>query len=142
MKKRHELYKVVSDKNEINAVKEWVGQMVALGLRGGSVMISITRPRRTLDQNDKFHKICRILEVTGVPFADKPRIITEWKTLLVSAHAVATFAEYGIPQELVVGIEGEPVQLRESTSKMDKARKSSLISYAQAYCDSQLAQGD
>ncbi len=37
--------------------------------------------------------------------------------------------------EMVLGIEGEFVNLRESTASMSKARGASLITYAVAFCD-------
>lgn len=53
-----------------------------------------------------------------------------WKVLLVSGHAVATKSG----AEMVPGLEGEFVNLRESTALMTKARGSSLIEYAVAFC--------
>ena len=44
----------------------------------------------------------------------------------MSAHAVAT----GQPGEVIQGLEGELVAIRESTAKMSKERASSLIEYA------------
>jgi hypothetical protein len=38
--------------------------------------------------------------------------------------------------EMVPGIEGEFVNLRESTARMSKARSSSLIEYTLAFCAS------
>lgn len=53
----------------------------------------------------------------------------QWKTLMVSAHAIAT----GEPQQMTVGIEGEVVNLRESTAAMTKARFASLVDYVLAW---------
>ena len=63
-------------------------------------------------------------------FAGKERDAAQWKILLVSGHAMAT--KEGA--EIVPGIEGEYVNLRESTARMTKARSSSLIEYALAFC--------
>ena len=59
----------------------------------------------------------------------KPRTLEQWKVLLVSGHAVAT--KEGA--ELVPGIEGEFVNLRESTALMSKRRSASLIEYTLAF---------
>ena len=59
----------------------------------------------------------------------KPRSAAQWKVLLVSGHAVATKNE----AEIVPGLEGEFVNLRESTALMSVKRSSSLIEYATAY---------
>ena len=48
---------------------------------------------------------------------------------MVSAHAIAT----GEPNEMVIGIEGEVVNLRESTAAMSKKRFASLVDYVLAW---------
>lgn len=55
----------------------------------------------------------------------KKRPMLQWKTIMVSAHAIATKE----PSEMVIGIEGEVVHLRESTATMSKARFASLVDY-------------
>lgn len=86
--------------------------------------------KRTLDQNAKFHALCSDLEKAKAQWAGKPRTAAEWKVLLVSGHAVAT--KEGA--EIVPGLEGEFVNIRESTAAMSKARGSSLIEYTLAFC--------
>ena len=90
----------------------------------------IRPPTRNLEQNAKFHAICSDMARAGAEWAGKPRTAEEWKVLLVSAHSVAT--QEGA--EIIPGIEGEFVNIRESTALMSKARAASLISYATAYC--------
>ena len=92
-------------------------------------VVMIKPPTRNLEQNAKFHALCSDLAKAGVHWAGKARSTAEWKTLLVSGHAVAT--KEGA--EIVPGIEGEFVNIRESTALMSKARSSSLIEYAQAF---------
>jgi hypothetical protein len=55
----------------------------------------------------------------------KKRTMLQWKVIMVSAHAIAT----GEPAEMVIGLEGEVVNLRESTAAMSKKRFSSLLDY-------------
>lgn len=93
--------------------------------------VRIAPPTRTLDQNAKFHAICADLERMGIQWAGKARTADQWKVLIVSGHAMAT--KEGA--EVVIGIEGELVNLRESTATMSRARGSSLIDYAQAFLD-------
>ena len=97
-------------------------------------VIKVQPPTRSLDQNAKFHAICA--ELAGAPWAGKPRSAAEWKVLLVSGHAVAT--KQGA--EIVPGLEGEFINIRESTASMSKARGSSLIEYAQAFAAQLLEQ--
>lgn len=90
-------------------------------------VVRVEAPKRNLEQNAKFHAICS--DLAGKEWMGKPRTAAQWKVLLVSGHAVATKEE----AELVPGIEGEFVNLRESTALMSVRRSSSLIEYAQAY---------
>jgi hypothetical protein len=107
----------------------WLKPQLEAGLRFD---LSITPERRTPEQNAKFHAICEDLEKSGMEFSGKPRDAAAWKVLLVSGHAVAT--KEGA--EIVQGIEGELVNLRESTALMSKSRGSSLIEYSLAFCAS------
>lgn len=95
-------------------------------------VVEVRPSKRTTDQNAKFHALCSDLARAGVPWAGKPRKADEWKVLLVSGHAVAT--KEGA--EIVPGLEGEFVNIRESTAAMSKARGSSLIEYTVAFCAS------
>lgn len=88
---------------------------------------------RTLDQNAKFHALCSDLEKAKAQWAGKPRTAAEWKVLLVSGHAIAT--KEGA--EIVPGLEGEFVNIRESTAAMSKSRGASLIEYTLAFCAGQ-----
>ena len=91
--------------------------------------VTVSEPTRSLDQNAKFHAICADISRSPVVWAGKRRTASEWKVLLVSGHSVAT--KQGA--EIVPGIEGEFVNIRESTATMNKARGASLIEYALAF---------
>lgn len=90
-------------------------------------------PRRSADQNAKFHALCSDLAASGAKWFGKPRTPAQWKVLLVSGHAMATREG----AEMVPGIEGEFVNIRESTAAMTQARGSSLIEYTLAFIASQ-----
>lgn len=91
--------------------------------------VTIKPPTRTSEMNAKFHAMCGELARSGVMWAGKPRTPDQWKVLLVSGHAVAT----GEGSDMLPGIEGEYVNLRESTALMSKKRGSSLIEYTAAF---------
>lgn len=92
---------------------------------------------RSGGQNDKLHAICTDLAKSDLAWDGKRRDKDAWKVLLVSAHAVATKHEFNIPDpEIVEGLEGELVNIRESTARMSVKRAASLITYAIAFCDS------
>lgn len=93
-------------------------------------MVSVGEPKRTLDQNAMFHAICTDIARHGMEWAGKKRRADEWKVLLVSAHTKATDGEV----EIVPGLEGEFVNIRESTARMGVKRATSLIEYALAWC--------
>lgn len=90
-------------------------------------VVVIKQPTRTSEQNALFHALCG--ELAGKEWAGKPRSAQQWKVLLVSGHAMAT--KEGA--EVVPGLEGEFINLRESTALMSKSRGSSLIEYSQAF---------
>lgn len=94
--------------------------------------VAIAPATRNLDQNAKFHAICTDLEKSEMQWFGKRRDADAWKVLLVSGHTKATAGEV----DIVPGLEGEFVNVRESTSRMTVARASSLIEYALAFCAS------
>ena len=91
--------------------------------------VEIREPKRTDGQNERFHAICGDIAKSGIEWAGKKRTAVQWKVLLVSAHAKATEEEF----EIIPGLEGEFVNLRESTALMSIKRGSSLIEYSTAF---------
>ncbi|EGZ0353343.1 recombination protein NinB, partial [Escherichia coli] len=53
----------------------------------------------------------------------------QWKVLLISGHAVATKQE----ADVFPGLEGEYVNIRESSAQMSVKRMASLIEYTTAW---------
>lgn len=94
-------------------------------------VVTVEEPTRTKEQGKMFHAICTDIAKSRLPFAGKPRSAKVWKVLLISAHAAAT--DEG--NEVVPGLEGEFVNIRESTALMSVKRAGSLITYALAFCD-------
>ena len=92
-------------------------------------VVTIQEPTRTLEQNSKFHSMCGDIAKSPIEWAGKRRSTQQWKVLLVSGHAIAT----KIGSEMVPGLEGEFVNLRESTASMGVKRLSSLIEYTYAW---------
>jgi hypothetical protein len=98
-------------------------------MAGHVLKISIGDINRTLEQNAKFHSICEDIAKAGFVWHGKKRNAEQVKVLLVSGHAIAT----GEGVEVVAGLEGEFINLRESTALMSVKRSSSLIEYATAW---------
>lgn len=93
-------------------------------------LVSISEPKRSLAQNATFHDLCGEIAKSGFKWMGKTRTAKEWKVLLVSGHSIAT----GYGAEVIAGLEGELVNVREPTSKMSIRRGSSLIEYTIAFC--------
>ena len=96
---------------------------------GGALVVTVKLLNRTLDQNAKFHAICEDLARSNLEWFGKKRSAAQWKVLMVSGHAVATKED----SEIVPGIEGELVSIRESTALMSRKRSASLIEYSLAF---------
>ena len=105
----------------------WVkGWLVA----GGGALICDVRPETRSDrQNKLLHALFGDVAKQATWMGQK-RTPEQWKLLFVSGHAVAT--KEGA--ELVPGLEGEFLNLRESTARMSKARMASLLEYVMAWC--------
>jgi hypothetical protein len=109
-------------------------------LAGQRLNLTIKEETRSLSQNAKFHALIGDIVRSGHHWAGKPRTAAEWKVLLISGHAMATQG----PAEPVYGLEGELINLRESTTTMSRKRASSLIEYTIAFmqCNGILRQAD
>ena len=97
---------------------------------GERLQIEVKPLTRKLSQNAMFHALCSDIAASGTQWAGKPRTAAEWKVLLISGHAVATKQ----PTEIVPGLEGEFINVRESSALMTIGRASSLIEYTLAWC--------
>lgn len=103
----------------------WIKPMLLAGHR---LVLDVRAETRSDAQNRLLHAlfadIARQAEWMG-----KKRTAAEWKVLFVSGHSVAT--KQGA--DLVPGLEGEFLNLRESTASMGKARMASLLEYVMAW---------
>ena len=120
---------LINDKVRANAI-------AAIQAAEEGSAVSLGPKTRSVDQNAKFHAICTDIARSGMTWAGQRRDAEAWKVLLVSAHTVATKDDPGAPTpEIVPGLEGEFVNIRESTARMSVGRAASLITYAIAFCD-------
>ena len=92
------------------------------------MVVSIGQPTRSSEQNAMLHPLLTDI-ANQKEWMGKKRTMLQWKVIMVSAHSIAT----GEPAEMVIGLEGEVVNLRESTAAMSKKRFSSLMEYVLAY---------
>ena len=90
--------------------------------------VTVSEPTRTLEQNAKMHAIFGDI-ARQAKYLGRTLEMPQWKTLLISGHAVAT----GLGVDMVPGLEGEFVNIRESSANMTVPRMCSVIEYALAY---------
>lgn len=91
-------------------------------------LCKIRPPTRSLDQNAKLHALFSDLAAQHTHYGRKLSA-DQWKVLMISGHAIAT----GLGVDMVPGLEGEFVNIRESSASMTVARMTSLIEYVVAY---------
>lgn len=116
---------LVNDRVRSNALK-------AIQSAPEGFSVALSEPKRSSDQNAKFHAIVSDLARSHVKWAGKSRTPEQWKALLISGHAVATQSS----GEVLPGLEGEFVAIRESSATMTTRRAASLIEYTLAFCHS------
>ena len=92
------------------------------------LMVVVQESTRSLEQSAKLHAIFGELAKKATYNGEK-LTLEQWKVLLVSAHTIATKEQV----KMVIGIEGEIINLRESTAKMSVKRMTSLIEYVTAW---------
>jgi hypothetical protein len=92
-------------------------------------LVIIQPDTRTLQQNALFHAVCGDV-AKQAEFLNRRLNLHQWKVLFISGHAMAT----GLGADVVPGLEGEFVNIRESSAQMGVKRMTSLIEYTHAYC--------
>ena len=95
---------------------------------GGAMVLEVRPETRSDRQNKLLHALFGDVSKQAEWMGQK-RTAIEWKLLFVSGHSVAT--KQGA--DLVPGLEGEFLNLRESTARMGKARMASLLEYVMAW---------
>lgn len=93
------------------------------------LVVEIKEVKRHEEQNKKFHAMCGDVAKQAL-FAGKTLKPEQWKVLFISGHSIAT----GAGAEVVPGLEGEFVNIRESSAIMGVKRMASLIEYTLAWC--------
>jgi len=110
---------------------ESLGRLLEAFLPGRELTVTIEEAKdgRSLPQNAIFHAICGDVSRQAM-YMGKNHSPDQWKVLFISGHAIAT----GIGAEVVPGLEGEFLNIRESSARMSKKRMNSLIEYTTAWC--------
>jgi hypothetical protein len=86
--------------------------------------VRVGPPDRLLVQNARFHAMCGDVARQS-KYMGRTLSLAQWKVLLISAFTI----ESGEEADMVPGLTGEYVNLRESTALMSIRRIASLIEY-------------
>jgi hypothetical protein len=92
--------------------------------------VLVSPQNRSDEASARFHAMCGDVAKQAT-WLGKRRTPVQWKVLFVSAHAHATNEE----TEVIPGLEGEFINIRESTTQMSQRRMLSLIQYVRAWGD-------
>lgn len=92
------------------------------------VVVEIREKKRSDEQNAKLHAMLGDIAKQKT-FNGEKLSIEQWKMIFVSGHRIAT----GGSAQMAIGLEGEVINLRESTAQMGVRRLASLIEYIQAW---------
>lgn len=114
-------YKLISDQVRAHCIDE-----IARAPLGKVVIVQ--DPTRTLEANARLHAMLTDISKQR-DYMGKKRDVEFWKGLFVSAHAIAT----GKPCEIVPGLEGEFIAIRESTATMSGKKLASVMEYIEAW---------
>ncbi len=120
--------RVVSHAEQVAVAVDWVSKMVRSALRGGEVLITLSRPARTQEQNRKMWAMLRDvarqvpLVVNGAEVWADPE---DWKDVFTAALKQET--------RMAQGVDGSVVVLGMRTSRMKKAELSELIELIYAH---------
>ena len=91
-------------------------------------VFSLAPSTRTIRQNAFLHALFGLI-AKQCKYLGRVLTAVQWKTLLISGHSIAT----GLGADMVPGIEGEYVNVRESSAHMGVGRMNSLLEYVLAY---------
>lgn len=114
-------YKLVSDSVKAHCIE----QIRAAPF--GKVVV-IQNAVRSLEQNAKFHAMLSDIS-RQAEYMGKRRTVEFWKGLFVSGWQIATDQK----PEIIAGLEGEFINIRESTATMNASKLSGVIEYVQAW---------
>lgn len=119
MAKRREVLRIIQDEAGIKSAVNWLARMVALGLPGGPVQVSIGRERRNKDQNAKLWPMLNDISKQVVWHGIK-LTSAEWKDVITAGLKA---------QKVVPGIDGGFVVVGMSTSRMTKQLFCDLVEF-------------
>lgn len=119
---------IVRDARQINSAVTWFSNMVTKGIAAGTVVVTLGREKRSLDQNRKMWPMLadvarqKDLVVNGQPVRATPE---DWKDVFTAALRGEN--------RMALGIDGGVVFLGMRTSRLSKTEFRDLIELIYAY---------
>lgn len=111
---------------DVSRAASWVAHWLSKGLEGGkAVVITLKHETRSEAQNRHLWPLLECF-AKQIEYGGKLRTKKEWKIIMISAYKFD-------PQGIVIGINGEVVNLNYSTSELNKAQFSEFIESIYAY---------
>lgn len=132
--KPRELVRQVHAPDQIRAALTWAGEMIKAALPGGTVVIKLGRPRRSLDQNAKmWPMLTDIAKQVRWSFRDPSGALHE-NVLLAPEQWKDIFSASLEKQLMAPGVDGDIwVYVAARTSRMNTAEFSQLIELIYAF---------
>ena len=115
--------KTIKDISAVSAGLKWMEDLLFRGLKGGAVTITLSREKRSTDQNAKLWPMLSDM-ASQVEWFGKKHTKEQWKDIVTGTFCGCEF----VPNLQKDGL----VMIGASTSKMDKATFSQLIEYIYA----------
>jgi len=109
----------VEQQSQVLSATNWLASMLEKGLQSGAIIVQLSRPKRSDEQNRHLWPLLTCFS-KQIEYGGKLRSKEEWKVILISAYKFD-------PQGIVIGINGEVVNLNYSTSELNKAQFSEFI---------------
>jgi len=119
---------LIRDEESVFRALTWAGEMIRKGLKGGDVLLVLTRPTRSQEQNRKMWAMLRDI-------ARQQRLMINGEMVWADAEDWKDVFTAALRQEtrMAQGIDGGVVLLGMRTSRMKKAELSELIELIYAY---------
>lgn len=119
---------LIRDEDSVLRVLSWAGEMIRKGLKGGDVLLVLTRPTRSGEQNRKMWAMLRDV-------ARQQRLMINGEMVWADPEDWKDVFTAGLRREtrMAQGVDGGVVMLGMRTSRMRKAELSDLIELIYAY---------
>ena len=117
----------VEQQSQVLSATNWLASMLEKGLQSGAIIVQLSRHKRSDEQNRHLWAILRdVANSCTWPTSGGRQLSQEqWKMLFMSAYR----EEVG---SIVMGINGEPVNLNLGTSRLNKREFSELVEFIYA----------